>query len=161
MYSILYTGVKTSYSAVSWLLSLRKVSTIVKPITKTIKKPTIKTNHVLYAFERSDPGMNGKKFYKVGKSINVHQRCKSYYTLDPCGKLVHTVKCDDIHFTEKLLHMILAKHGYKVQKEVFLIEKEKLIHYMNSAKILGDYLCIKGNDAKLLESKFKSWFSRV
>jgi hypothetical protein len=108
--------------------------------------------HVLYAFERSDPGKDGKKFYKVGKSINVRQRCKSYHTLDPTGKLIHTVSCHDIHFSEKLLHMILTKHGYKTQKEVFLIKKTDLVNYMNAIGKLGDHLCVVGKESSRLQS---------
>lgn len=114
------------------------------------KRSKAGSENVLYAFQRSDPAQGNRRYFKVGKSISVKKRLNSYLTLDPHGTLVYQVSCKDIHFAEKLLHMILTKHGYHHKRELFLIEKRRLIKFMDSAQRLSDYLCEKGDDPDAL-----------
>lgn len=106
----------------------------------------------MYAFEISGQANKKKRLYKVGKSVNVNRRVRSYKTLDPRGNLIHQVHCSDIHFAEKLLHMILTKQGYHYEREIFLIEKDNLMSMMNSVQSLADFLCQKNLQTDNLEA---------
>lgn len=99
---------------------------------------------VLYAFQYSDMGepgskANRKKYFKVGKTINLEQRMRAYRTLHPNGIVYHTVtfpnmplgKMPDVHHAERILHDILRMGGFHVKQEVFLVEPVVLKAHMD------------------------------
>jgi hypothetical protein len=81
----------------------------------------------LYAFcTRKDENM-----YKVGKTIDLKKRIRSHKTTCPDGVVTHSVKCDNIHHAERILHDLLKMKGHHHMKEVFIVSETDLISYMN------------------------------
>lgn len=85
----------------------------------------------LYAFH-----IDGNN-YKVGKTINLTQRVRSYKTIHPKGSVKHTVKVSDIHHTERILHDLLKMRGCHVTQEIYCLPLETLKIYMNLVAELG------------------------
>ncbi len=75
------------------------------------------TSHYLYAIKYEDGGRDS--LFKVGKTCNLDQRLRAYRTLIPDGKWFYTIKCTDMHYSEKILHGMLKQRGYHVQREIF------------------------------------------
>jgi hypothetical protein len=124
------------------------VSTIFSSIAKIgtfIWKQPLKTHGATTSSKRYksilNPGKSGELYafvlnrkrtrFKVGKSINVAQRIRSYKTTQPDGYLLHTVRCDDIDRAEHLLHNLLKLKGHHVTQEIFSLADSMLIAYMN------------------------------
>lgn len=107
----------------------------------TDPEPVRPKGHVLYAYKLS----GHKNTFKVGKTVNLKSRSSAYKTLDPMGVVVHTVDCVDIHFAEKLLHMILKKHGHLTKREVFQVPFETLVLAMNNVATMSDKICSARN----------------
>lgn len=104
----------------------------------------------LYAFE------TGKNKFKVGKTIDLRKRIKPYRTLMPNGDFVHTVKCKNLHTCEKILHNLLISNGHHIEKEIFMINEETLINYMNMVVLLEDNLHNKKGFIQMLNTYLRS-----
>ena len=81
----------------------------------------------LYAFVLNEK----RNVFKVGKSVNVAQRIRSYRTTQPDGYIFHEVSCDDMDHAEVILHNILKLNGHHVKREIFTLPPEMLKGYMN------------------------------
>jgi len=92
---------------------------------------------IIYAFQYGDmvkPHENGKAYFKVGKTVNLEHRTRSYRTLHPDGTVYYRVEIPNkpvcakpaVHHAERMLHDMLKLGGYHVKQEIFLIEPEKL-----------------------------------
>lgn len=88
---------------------------------------------VLYAYTAPTPiksQLNGP-FFKIGKTVNLQSRQRSYKTLYPSGSVYYSVPCSSIHHAERILHDILKMNGHHIQREIFQIDGELLKSYMN------------------------------
>lgn len=106
-------------------------------VKKNGKKVTQKCKDVLYAFECTS-GTN--TLFKVGKTINLKQRIRSYNTLYPDGKVIFSIECKNIHYSERFLHDSLKMNGFHVKQEIFNIDRKLLIEYMKFAAKLNKLL---------------------
>ena len=78
--------------------------------------------------------------YKVGKSVNTTQRVRAYKTIHHEGYVSHTVKCNDIHHSERILHDMLKMRGYHTAQEIFSVPGKTLIVYMEFVSTLDKIL---------------------
>lgn len=107
------------------------------------KDKDTKLNGKLYAFKIRD------NTYKVGKTINLQQRIRSYKTIHPTGFVWHTVSCIDIHHSERILHDMLKMGGYHSIQEIFSLPGSTLIVYMNLVAELDKIINCKDDKQKL------------
>lgn len=98
----------------------------------------------LYAFPVNDG------IFKVGKTIDMKKRMRSYRTLHPDNITLHTIFCEDIHNAEKVLHSILKMQGYHVKQELFHIPSKLLIEYMNIVSNISKRMSRDGKDVAKL-----------
>ena len=98
---------------------------------------------VLYAFQTHScvdcDVRDSEIVFKVGKTINLEQRIRSYRTLNPEGKVLFSIECKDIHSAEKWLHDILRAQGLLVKSEVFKVKPSVLIELMTFVSRLNDF----------------------
>ena len=83
------------------------------------------------------PNSEGKTVFKVGKTINLAQRCKSYRSILPDAEPMYIVSCIDRNRSERMLHNLLRINGAHVQNEIFRIEPAQLHKWMLFASHLG------------------------
>ena len=133
-------------SLFKYLRTNKQIQEHIVPSTVTSAKKRISRGY-LYAFPVNDG------IYKVGKTIDMKKRMRSYRTLHPDNVTLHTIFCEDIHNAEKVLHSMLKMQGYHVKQELFHIPSKLLIEYMNIVSNISKRMSKDGKDAAKL-SKF-------
>ena len=88
---------------------------------------------VLYAYTAPIPIKSKRTgpMFKIGKTVNLKSRQRSYKTLYPSGSVYYSVPCSSIHHAERILHDVLKMNGHHIDREIFEIEGEILKEYMN------------------------------
>ena len=88
----------------------------------------------LYAFVLDEKD----QVFKVGKSVNIPNRIRSYKSTDykQEGYVYHHVSCDDMDHAERILHNILKLNGHCIKLEMFKVPSKLLKEYMNLTQIL-------------------------
>ena len=118
-----------------------------KKITKRTQivkaKQGKKQKGYLYAFETH------RNTYKVGKTINMDQRMRSYRTVYPDGVVFFQVCCENIHHSERILHDLLKMGSYHVKQEIFQINGALLKEYMKIVCSLDQTLKNGDTEAKM------------
>jgi hypothetical protein len=75
----------------------------------------------VYLIQADLPG----KPYKIGKSVNVPDRLKTFEIKLPFDfKLIHTIKCKNYHYAESVLHKHYARH--RVDGEWFQLSDDNV-----------------------------------
>lgn len=119
------------------------------PSTGKRKKHDVQTgatNQSLYALRYTDGGE--ESLFKVGKTRNLIQRLRAYRTLIPNGTWFHTIECKDMHSSEKILHALLKRQGYHVQREIFRGQADTVCSLMDFVKEL-DQMMDKADRSKI------------
>jgi len=146
MLTILWNTVKTSYNLVTnAVLSINSLTPKTRAQKYIESKPRNKNSKrgELYAFH-----IDGNNF-KVGKTINLNQRVKSYKTIHPYGTVKHKVMVEDIHHSERILHDLLKMRGFHKTQEIFTVPLETLKVYMNFVEGLTRVVLERDNVSKL------------
>jgi len=101
------------------------------------------TTGFLYAFSLYDGQI------KIGKTVNLTQRFRPYRTLHPDGRIVYTVRCENMDRSERILHDLLKLNDYHVKREIFSVPENILKEYMNMVSLLCNKL-VNGKDVDRL-----------
>lgn len=105
---------------------------------------------VLYAFKVLD-GDGCENTYKVGKSVNLKQRIRSYKTLHPENEVLYHVQCVNMNVAEKWVHDILKAQGKHVSRELFMVDPMYLKTLMCTVAKLSDVMVgYKGSNTDFL-----------
>jgi hypothetical protein len=100
---------------------------------------------LLYAFHLQN------EMFKVGKTIELKQRIRPYRTVVPHGYTFHTVRCENIDESEKILHSMLKLAGHHYTKEIFTVSGDVLKEYMKFVANLERILIGSENRQKLVK----------
>ena len=106
-------------------------------------------SHYLYAFRYHDGGKEA--LFKVGKTCNLVQRLRAYRTLIPDGTWFHTVECKDMHVSEKILHAMLKRQGYHVEREIFRGNSDVVRSLMDLVREMDRIIYHNGNTSKTID----------
>jgi T5orf172 domain len=102
----------------------------------------------LYAIRYAD---SSGQLYKVGKTINLDQRLRTYRTLLPGGKWFYTVHVNDMHMSEKILHAMLKMKGRHVEREIFRSDGSSVKNLMELVQQI-DRIVSKRSSVRTIEA---------
>lgn len=123
---------RTITKVYKWIFPAPKPTALI-----TNGKPLRKLDGFLYAF-MTERERNGSRIYKVGKTINLHNRFKEYRRSHQNPEILCTVHCDNIHVAEKWVFDVLKSQGKHVRSELFRVEPVYLKQLMATCGTLSD-----------------------
>jgi phage anti-repressor protein len=86
------------------------------------QKPKIKIKGAYIYIIEAQNNISAEKLYKIGKTINLNNRMKTYNTGNANdAERLFTLKVDDIDTVENCIKNIVKKHQYRKYKEVYQI----------------------------------------
>jgi hypothetical protein len=115
---------------------------------RAVKAGRTPSEQFLYALAYSDAK---RRLFKIGKTKDLAQRLRSYRTVMPCSQgWFHTVRVENMHLSEKILHAMLKLKGYHVEREIFSGDGKAIRGLMDLTQQLDRLLSDRSTNARVL-----------